>query len=165
MRMPIEIQAGAAICVLAALCFAELAGLALARSPASAELWQLNLGVLGSLRPGMQALSNALGLAGLPLVGFLGALIALVLAAAYARIRVATALSANLALILCIAFFMLWHGRGGAEVASLSIVVTASRDATVLWMITGIAAIGSLTAHIFYLHRVVRLARAGARRR
>jgi hypothetical protein len=156
MKMPTNLQAAATIGVLSALGAAEIVGHALARSPGSATLWYLQLGVFGSLRPGMNSIRSVLDIVGLPLLGVIGAVIALMLVAAFRRMRLVTGLGANLALILCAAFLMLWHqGRPLGDVASLDGFVTAGRDSSVLWAITGLAAIASLSAHVYYIRRAL----------
>lgn len=154
MKMPTNLQAAATIGVLSALGAAEIAGFALANSPGSATLWYLQLGVFGSLRPGMSEIHQALDVLGLPLLGVLGAAIALMLVAAFRRMRLVTGLGANLALILCAAFLMLWHeGRPLGEVASLGGFIAGGRDSSVLWAITGFSAMASLSAHVYYIRR------------
>ncbi len=155
MTMPYHLQAAATIGVLAAIAFAELAGLALAGDPGSAWLWYLNLSVLASLQPGLQFFSNLVGVDGMALVIGLVALCGLILVAAIARLRLLTSIAANLALILCIGFFMLWQGGKTAEVASLGDFVATSRDGTVLWAMTGLAIVASLSTHAWYLRRAI----------
>jgi hypothetical protein len=154
MKMPTNLQAAATIGVLSALSVAEIVGHALARSPGSATLWYLQLGVFGSLRPGMNIIRDTLDVVGLPLLGVLTAAILLMLVAAHRRMRLVTGLGCNLALILCGAFLMLWHsGRPIGEVASIDWFVIAGRDASVLWIITVLAAVASLSAHAYYIRR------------
>jgi uncharacterized membrane protein len=154
MKMPTNLQAAATIGVLSALGAAELAGHALARDPGSATLWYLQLGVFGSLRPGMNNIRDALDIVGIPLLGVLAVAILLMLVAAVRRMRLVTGLGCNLALILCAAFLMLWHtGRPIGDVASLDGFVAAGRDASVLWIITALAAVASLSVHAYYIRR------------
>ena len=133
---------------------AELAAIALDRSPTSETLWYLNLAVFRIFQRSHLVLTQYVDLAGFQLIGIALPIFALACLGLLVRSRLPLAVSTQFAAGYALFLLMSWQGQSTTAQASLRLIALPTGEG--LYMLTtilGATVLSCVIAHMLYLRK------------